>query len=960
MPDITPDNYIDINTELANLSLYKYHPNGILNVSLNRLSDMLNGKVTIVDPSNPFTYLLETSALNTAFAIQEYTLLVRKRYPRLANTEADLFNHMSDFDYLGIYSEPAYGKVHFNLLFNDFVVNAYYDNIQGERILKIPRHFKLTIDKYIFTLPSAIIIRQTDNGVIDVKYENQTFNNIFPITTNYINFGTYSLNQDEKYITFTVDIPEVDIENTSIPVSKSQLFKKTLTFKSDRKFYYLRAFHKVNDVWTEMLVTHTDEVYDILKPTCVATVSQSTNEVTCFIPPVYINTDLVTGSVMLLIYTTNGAINVNFKDYSLTNFVTEYSAIFPELEEDVYTEPLSLVSKTVYIEESINAGKDGLSFETIKASVIDNSIGDRVLPITAKQANFSVGQDNFKLITDVDVVTDRIFLLEAAIPKATTRYPMTRINLDIIEYKTTISDLRAHGNLISVVDDNNTIIPEGVVFKLDESDGLTILTEQELSSLNSLSDITLTTELNGTDYMSTMYHYILDTSDQETELRPYEVSKPSIEQINFKEFNSTARIGVNSVSSSTVIKTDSGYRILVMANLKKYVDNITQLNITPYFVYTDVNGSKFYLEGTYYTTLNGFPVYQFNVVTDFYINKDNKINFINFKDSNNTIANIYVDINSTLELIYVSNIIPANYVQSTMDDLIAGSYLGIGRCVVTLEDFTFTFAKYLERLYSRVHTSVGDSVYQTYLQDVPLRYTSNVYNSANQIVHHVNDIVLDGDGNPVVQHHAGDVMLDTNGDPIEVEVTELNRYLNLALMDYRAVIATSSDTANYRNYVKSYVTDAVVNKAVSVQAELLDNTEAFVTVPRNINYANVLVGNKTKTIKCQQSFELSVLVTNAVYNDTTIRDSIEYTIISEIDDYLSANTIYSKTELLNIIYNKIKEYVKTVSFSMFTELDEEYIEMSDTHNRLSLNKKLMIESDGSYNLEEDVVIKFNK
>ena len=78
MADIIPSVPINIADELQNLSLYKYHPNGILNISLNRLQDILDGKVDILEPSNPFTYLIETTSLNTAFAILEYTLLTRK------------------------------------------------------------------------------------------------------------------------------------------------------------------------------------------------------------------------------------------------------------------------------------------------------------------------------------------------------------------------------------------------------------------------------------------------------------------------------------------------------------------------------------------------------------------------------------------------------------------------------------------------------------------------------------------------------------------------------------------------------------------------------------------------------------------------------------------------------------------------------------------------------------------
>ena len=47
MPNITPTVSLNVENELQNLSLYKYHPNGILNVSLNRLTDMLDGKDSV-------------------------------------------------------------------------------------------------------------------------------------------------------------------------------------------------------------------------------------------------------------------------------------------------------------------------------------------------------------------------------------------------------------------------------------------------------------------------------------------------------------------------------------------------------------------------------------------------------------------------------------------------------------------------------------------------------------------------------------------------------------------------------------------------------------------------------------------------------------------------------------------------------------------------------------------------
>lgn len=956
MPNITPSNYINIEEELGNLTLYKYHPNAILNVSLNRLSDILDGKVQIVDPANPFIYLLETSCLNTAFAIQEYTLLTRKLYPRLANNENDLYLHMSDYDYLGRFSEPAYGIVDFNILLNDFENKAVYDPIQNERIFKIPRHFKVKVDKYIFTLTSAIIIRKTDNNVIDIKFENQTFNNIFPVETNYINFDIYKVNHEETYINFQLKLPEIDIETLELPIEKSKLFKEIINFNPKRQFYYFRAFYFIDNTWKEMLVTHTNEVYDINTPTCIIKVNNTEKSIEYFIPPVYINTNRLGNKVKFLVYTTNGYINANFRDFKISDFSSEYNPIFPDIELDNYTTPLQLISKIIYLRDEIVGGKDSITFEELKYNVINNSIGDRALPITNKQLEFLSSQNNFKLIKDIDVITNRLFLLETIIPSSTTRYPITRINLDIIEYKTTINNLRSYGNNITSIGNYITIIPEDTVFKLT-IDGLQILDNTEYTHLTSISDINLITVVNNNTYISTFYHYILDTSGNETKLRAYDVNNPIVKKINFKEFNPTARVGINTTNTN-IGKIPTGYMLDILCNLKKYVDLINETTVKPYLVYVDENGAKFYLESNLYTTINNNPVYRFILNSNFYIDNNNRINITNFKDANGNQANIYIELTSALKVIFISNYIPPNYVPSNLDNYIYGSYLTIGKSVVTLEEITVEFGKYLKYLYSPVHLATTVRKYQTYTEDVPLRYNTNVYNSINEIIHYVNDIVYDGNNNIVYKHRAGDIVLDENNNPIPIGDLDIDRFFSLLFIDYKAYLANKDEIVKYKKYIRNYLTENITNNAEVIQNQLLENTVAYVTVPKNISNIRVKTGDLIHNISSMQSFNVEVYVNDSVYNDISIRDNISYTITKELDDYLNNNIVIKRTEILDILYNKLKEFIKSISISKFTELNKEYIEILDKNGKIGLRKILINDPDG-YNLKEDITISFN-
>lgn len=955
MPNIIPTNTVDLDVELGNLEIYKYHPNGIMQVSLNRLNDMLGGKVSVMEPSNPFTYLLETSCLNTAFAVQEFALLTRKLYPRLANTDDDIYLHMSDYDFLGRFSEPSYANVSFNVLMNDFSTRAYYDVATKDRILKLPRHLKVMVGNYVYLLSSAIVIRLTSTGVLDVRFENQDFNNIFPVSTNYINFNTHTVNNGEQYLSFNLELPEVDVEVTDIPVDASTVNSSFVIFNSKRSYYYTRAFYKDKaGKWTEMLVTHTNEVYDVNTPTCIIKVLQSDSKIEYSIPNVYINSGAVTSNVRLLVYTTNGYVSTNFTDYKMSDFTTEYGDVFPEVEMDIYAAPMQLVTKVVYIKNSISSGKSGLTFEQLKQAVIDNSIGDRKLPITTKQLEFYASQMNFKIIKDVDIVTNRMYKLEVEVPAPITRYPVTKLNLDIIEFKGTIQTLR-HSNGVTTYGNDVTVMRQGTVFRMDNG-VVTILSTIEADNLKNLTGPQLTGEVNSNTYLSLYYHYVLDNPNGKTNLRVYDITTPSASQVNFKTFNATANVGVNSVTTN-LYKSPNGYTLDILTNLKKNTESITERNVKPYLVYTDVSGAVFFLASNFYTVVNNQPVYRFLIDSEYYINSSNKLGITNFKDSNGATAPIFIDLNSKLEILYVSNVIPVLFSATSMDTYITNSYLYGGTCGVTNEEVTLSFGVYLERFYAGVRISTSSTDYERHLADVPMVYKATVYDGSNAIVHSVGDAVLDASGNPVIEFQKGDVRLDSYGNPVTTPTDQLTMFLNLLMVDYKVTLSSSPDVIAYSKLIRQFIDTVTVSNAVKVQEQLLDNTEAFVVLPKTIGYCSVKTPTAEYTIPSSQKFSFTLLVSYDIFNNSIIRDNISYTVIKATDDYLHQATVLKRSELLNILYTKLNEFIVSMSIDQFTELNAEYIQLLDPNSRVTIGKLLVTDASG-YNLTENIDVVF--
>jgi len=151
----------------------------------------------------------------------------------------------------------------------------------------------------------------------------------------------------------------------------------------------------------------------------------------------------------------------------------------------------------------------------------------------------------------------------------------------------------------------------------------------------------------------------------------------------------------------------------------------------------------------------------------------------------------------------------------------------------------------------------------------------------------------------------------------------------------------------------------IVDNASRVQEELLENTKAYVIVPKRLDYVKVKTGDIVKTIKSNQKFVLEVYLNEVTYNNFVIRENITYTITKEIENYLTNNKLIKKTELLSILFNKLKEFIINVNFLLFTELNSEVIVVLDENASLGINKIIELENN-NYTLKEDIKILFKK
>lgn len=959
MADLKPVNPINIDERLKDLELFKFHPSALVEVNFNSLSDMLEGRVEILEPNNPISFLLETGGLSTAFGIQQFILETRKLFPDLANTEDDLYKHMSDEDYLNRFSSPSKAKVRFSISHNDYLSKAYVDPVTGDRILTIPRNYSVNIENNIFSTTAPIVIRMTDADVMDIRYKAEEMDNVFPLRTNYIPFETIKLNQQESYTIFDVDLPEIKLEASELITNKSSLLKGSMNFDPSRLFYYFKAYHTYDGKnWEELLTTHTEDVWDIKTPTCIVKVNKLAKKVDYYIPPAYINNGMIGVKVRFICYSTRGAINVDFNDYKLDDFKNNYVDLFPNRENNVTENALNRIAVKCNIKGRVIGGRNEKSFDDLKRDVINNNLRPN-LPITDNQIENLLRDTELEPIRDYDVVTGRGYLVKMRIPSNVTKYRVSRMSLDLIEYRSTLRKMIDEGNGTHSPENNVVVIPKGTMFEVDRTSGVRMLTSSEVKNIKSLSGQTLTRTINLKNYMVSHYHYVLNASGEETLLKPYELTLPEIEYINFKDYNDKTMIGINT-NNGIIAKTDKGYQLDYYVDVK-IIDSYYSVNdITPYIIYVNETGNRFYLEGKLYMGVGGVSVFRFSIDSDFYIDSKDKIHVKNFRDTNGDRITIDLNLTEELNICYMTSNIPVIFEAKEMEELINSSYLTGKFAIVTQEIHKIKFGSSLEHLYSRIHTSTGLTEYKTYDDVVYKKYNETIFDAkTNEIIHRPNDYVLNSKGEKIVVHNIGDIVVDQKGNPVPLGKEDHFRYLNILLMDYKMELGTSEHIDEYRNHVRQTINSLLFNNMVYINEELLERTVAKLTVPNGTTDIMVAYDGQYGYIQPNQSFKVNVYVNQRVHEDDETRKGIERTIIDTIDGYLSGNKILVRTDLTDLLKQRTKAFCKSVNIVKMTELDGDYIKISNDNAEIGIRKRLVVTPDG-YDVEDDVTFNFVK
>lgn len=958
------------------------NPGRIQQHMLRLLEKMNNDEIIIMDATNPAIFCLESAAVMSCANVVDSESKLRRLYADMANTPEELYLHMADVDYLGVYSTPALTNITLMFDLEEILQKAVPETTAtGTRKITIPRYTKVTVADTTLTLLYPIDIRVMPHGGFNVTFDTSEVTPIGRVDTNLLDWFVEAID-DNRYINISTPFHQLDINRFTASLNAMSGFTRSYEFAD--LYYYTRAYiQNQAGVWTEIKTTMTDLVYNKDVPTIILKVLNKSLKVT--IPQIYLNNGLISDSVRIDIYTTKGPLNINLQNYAPRSYLHDWSPLDNNLNGK-FTAPLKTLSTVgIYSSDNIAGGSRGMTFTELKNTVTSRSTVTEGLPINEKQLNRSVADLGYKIVKNIDNITDRQYLATRSLPIPESKFIATNMGLNVAQLETTFLKLKEL-NTVTSSTYRLTIKPQ-TLYTLVEGT-LHVLTSEQTDSLLALqrSDPTkLTRMLNKETLLYSPYYYVFDVKSTEILPRVYDMDSPEIRSRYF--FQDNPSVGIRLGVSSYVIANNTsgdGYTLEIRLGVGDIGKSLgpDYINVQLSYVGRD-EPSRYYIDGVLVSEIDpttGTPyddeyVYQFKIETRYDIDATDGLVPIPYRSP----------INLTHEFDIVTSVRDYNpnneVVPSDVDTILNAvhfhnynansTYTGVSQSKVTIQ-----FGQRLEKLWTKTRTIVDYRQLLSYDSDVPARYTKDVYrtdddgnmkieyNAAENVVtseklHKLGDLVYDSTGEQVFAYKKGDPVLDEMGQPVYKSGGDgLKRQVDLFLIDAMYYFANTNNVVTYRNFCTSLITQWITRDMDIISNQLLDRSEVFYYPPISIGMIDVNADDdKVVRVDSKQSVRVKVYLTQLNYRNTSLREALSKSITESVQAALERKTV-SEDAILQRLRAATGNNV--ISFEVEGFLADEYktITLLNDTMSLALGKRAVVLPNLTIDIEDDIDIDF--
>lgn len=965
---------------LDNMVKYQYQPAAMQKDALDYLNVLLGGNVDVVDPSNPFVFSMEMATVMTAGAMAKMQTRTRLQYPSVAQSPTDLWPHMSDWDFINIFAKPSTTTFGFAFSLDEVLAKMVTDPTTGINMLVIPRNSTVTVAGITFTLQYPIQIRQLQHGGLQVMYDATETTPLQTLATNVIPYDIRrQAGVDMLY--FEVDLYQISITAQTQPVTAGTTFVNT--FQLTDSYYYTRVWYQNTDgTWTEMTTTMTPEVFDVTKPTAVVVVTG--NQVMVTIPNIYLTSGLLGATkIRCDFYQTKGDLTVDMGAYPTPSFQAVWTAVDSN-DLTVFTAPMKTLQIVQIMGNSVTlGGAAALDFATLRDRVINNATGPINLPITPAQIQAKLTSNGYTVVKNVDNITNRSYLATRQMPVPTNPELITAAASSIETITTSMTALAA---LPTVIDNGAsvTITPDTIYKNVNGI--IQVAASAEIDAVMSLVPTQRALAVNQSSYYYTPWHYVLDTTGVEFALRPYYLDGPSAVTTVFVDDNDTTGLQVSTAKYSLTRTVDEngdpthqGYVLTLEVTSSPAYKALADSQVAVQLAFVPAGEQDYaYLNGVLQgiNPASGERVFTFDLSSTFNVDANDDLELTKFTMFTVDPRIVKTPLLNQFDILYSTSATmdPAQYEPKPFNQKLGQYLLPQPSYGIQNEQIRLQFGYSLTTLWARARSVIGEIPYQTYATDVPRLYPADEYqtdangsyitfdaqgNPVITILHHKGDPVLDANGNPVLDHHKGDVMVDASGAPIPGGERDLERQLDLMLIEGAYYFATDSAAVGYRQELVSTVLAWLLNDLLPLQQILLEQTRIYFYPQATMGDIYVISQAGLKVgVEAGQSFQLTLYVSPQTNANADLRDQLTTASVNTLQAQLQ-NATFARSDAissLKAIYGS--DVIDTEMLITGGAVNMPVFTVVDDSTRCGLKKILVAQGDNSLIVEEAVTVVF--
>lgn len=963
---------------LKRLSDLRFEPTRVQSLVVDMFERSLENEVSINDPGTPAMKLLEMMVMLSTAAVRNDEVLDRKSYPFMALDESDLFGHMSDKDYLDMFSVP--GESTFKLLLSKSEIINRSVPVGGTSIRKltIPKHTRIVAGGIPFTMQYPIDFLVKRNGAIDIIFDLSKTSPLQSMSTNKVDWEVIQVTgiNDVSGIMdiLILDIPMKQMLQTSYytTISTSTVLKKRVKFNN--KFHYVRAYIKDSKgQWDEIATTFNEQTFDVAHPTMLLKVVD--DELTYELPYIYLMGTLTGKEIRVDVYTTNGKYDANLAELDPKQFSIE----FLDLDNDngnIYTSPVSILD-TLDIRNMgyVSGGRDAPNFRKRREMVINNNIGEIKLPITEGQLSTAISRLGFDSALAIDDITRRTYI-------ASRRYPTDRemdylsIDAGLVTLRSSFEELTDHP---SIHDNKERLVLTPDILYTITDDGLKILDPAELQSILSMDKESMVNSFNINQYLWTPFHYVLDITDNKFKSSAYLLTEPKVLHTSYIYSNEETGLIVMTGPNRKVEYRNDRYRITLVSDSSKSFKDIPD---------DDVAIQIRILDGSVYGYMNGnvigrnerdHLIVEFDLKTNWNI-VGREFDISGFSMKNGSEIPFSIDLKSKFEVLWGARLGATDDVVRGPADNELGHHLLDGEyTLVYHEEMTIEFGHLLEQLWTGARLVAGDRTPKRYHDHVYLTYGPSdisrflidestglpefqIVNGRTEMVvlHQVGDPVLDPiTGEPIILHHKDSIVLDSDGE-IEYESTRYSQWwIDLILFDARFKYSTTDEVRSYIKYISNLTVEWSNRTLEDINRNALERTKVFFAPKSSIGDITVIADDHDEVkISPNQSIVVELFVLKSIYSDYELRESIEATVLEDVMDGISGEVV-SVSDIEESIMTSMPNDVLGISISgIGGSRNYRTITILDSRNRMSIDKEMYIDSDYTIGIKNNILVSF--